>query len=65
MNIRSPAAERIDHQYVDQTDDRCVLTRACKGREIDLVVLFNDLKFLLVMSLKVKGFKRYIEVGSG
>ena len=41
VNVGSAAAQRVDQQHVDQSDDRRVFAHARERGEIDLFVVFN------------------------
>src|SRR5258706_120787 len=61
--VRRPAAKRIDHQHVHQTNDRSIFAGSGQRREIDLFVVFEKLKFLALMAAEIEPVDRNIEVG--
>ena len=60
--IRCSATQAVDKQNVDETNDRSVFAGACKSGEIDLVVVFDDLKFLAFAAAELETVQRHIKV---
>src|SRR4029077_6494238 len=52
VDVRCTTAKRVDHKNVDETNDRCVFARSSQGSEIDLILLFDDLKVFAFMAGK-------------
>ncbi len=59
VDVGGAALERVDQQHVDEPDDRRVLAHPRQVREVDLVVVFDDLEPLGAVGLEVERFERH------